>query len=102
MLQDGKTLKTAVSNDIEGLAAQFAELREDLAKLTHSVAASAERRGRRVGSDISDGVGEAISYVERKGKGAEAELETSVTNHPLVALGLAAGFGLAIGALMRR
>ncbi len=102
MLQDGKTQKTAVATDFEGLSAQFAELREDLAKLTHSVASSAERRGRRMGSDISDGVGEAISYVERKGKDTEAELEKSVANHPLVALGLAAGFGLVLGALMRR
>lgn len=102
MLQDGKTMKTALATDIEGLAAQFSELREDLAKLTHSVTATAERRGRRMASDISDGVGEAIHYVERKGKGAEAELERSVANHPVVALGLAAAFGLAIGAMMRR
>lgn len=102
MLQDGKTMKTALAADIEGLPAQFSELREDLAKLTHSVASSAERRGRRMGSDISDGVGEAIHYVERKGKGAEAQLEWSVASRPLVALGLAAGFGLVIGAMMRR
>jgi ElaB/YqjD/DUF883 family membrane-anchored ribosome-binding protein len=102
MLQDGKTPRTALSTDIEGLASQFSELREDLAKLTHSVAAMAERRGRRMGSDITDGVGEAMHYVERKGKTAEAELEKSVANHPLVALGLAAGFGLVIGAMTRR
>lgn len=102
MLLDGKTMKTALANDIEGLAAQFSELREDMAKLTHSVASTAERRGRRMGADISDGVGEALHYVERKGMGAEAELEKAVASHPLVALGLAAGFGLAIGALMRR
>lgn len=102
MLQDGKTVKTALATDFEGLAAQFSLLREDLAKLTHSVAATAERRGRRMGSDISEGVGEAMHYVESKGKSAEAELEKSVANHPYVALGLAAGLGLIIGAMTRR
>lgn len=102
MLQDGKTLKTAVVNDIEGLVAQFSSLREDLANLTNSVASMADRRGRRMGADISDGVGEAIHYVERKGKSAEADIEKSVATHPLLALGLAAGFGLIIGAMTRR
>lgn len=102
MLQDGKVLKTATPTDIEGLAAQFSELREDLAGLSRSVAALGERRGRRMGSDISDGLGEAIQYAERKGKSAEAEIENTVATHPFLALGLAAGFGLVIGALTRR
>lgn len=102
MLLDGKTMKTALATDFEGLAQQLSELREDLAKLSYSVTAIAERRGRRMGSGISDGVGEAIHYAERKGKTAEAEIENSVATHPLLALGLAAGFGLVIGAMSRR
>ncbi len=102
MLQDGKTMKSAVLNEFEAMTAQFTELREDLAKLSRSVAGIAERRGRRMGTDISDGVGEAIHYAERKGKSAEAEFERSVATHPLLALGLAAGFGLLIGAMSRR
>ncbi len=102
MLQDGKILKTAAPTDFEALSNQFSELREDLAKLSHSVSAIAERRGRRIGADISDGVGEAIHYAERKGKSAEAEIEKTVASHPLLALGLAAGFGMVIGAISRR
>lgn len=102
MLQDGKTMKSAVLNDFEAMTAQLAELREDLAKLAHSVAGVAERRGRRMGTDISDGVGEAIHYAERRGKIAEAEFEKSIATHPLLALGLAAGFGLLVGAMSRR
>jgi ElaB/YqjD/DUF883 family membrane-anchored ribosome-binding protein len=102
MLQESKVLKTATPADIESLSAQFSELREDLARLSHSVTSMVERRGRRMGADISEGVGEAIHYAERTGKSAEAELEKSVANHPLVALGLAAGFGLVIGAMTRR
>jgi ElaB/YqjD/DUF883 family membrane-anchored ribosome-binding protein len=53
-------------------------------------------------SDISDGMGEAAHYVERKGRTAEADLEKSIATHPLLALGLAAVAGLLIGALTRR
>lgn len=102
MQPDGKNQKTLAPTDFEGLAAQFSALREDMATLTQSVAAMTERRGRRMASDISDGLGEAVHYVERKGQGAEAELERSVAAHPLLALGLAAGAGLLIGAMTRR
>lgn len=102
MLQDAKQLKTAVATDFEGLAAQFAALRDDMAALSQSVTTVAERRGRRMAADVSDGMGEAMHYVERKGRSAEAELERSVTTHPLLALGLAAGAGLLIGIMTRR
>lgn len=102
MLLDGKNQKLLAPNDFDALAAQFSALREDLAALTQSVATMTERRGRRMASDISDGMTEAMHYVERKGQGTEAELEKSIAAHPLLALGLAAGAGLLIGALARR
>lgn len=102
MLQDGKTLKMPAPTDFEGLVAQLAALRDDMTKLTGSVTTLAERRGRKMASDISEGFSEAVHYVERKGTSAEAELEKSVATHPLMAIGLAAGFGLLIGAMTRR
>jgi ElaB/YqjD/DUF883 family membrane-anchored ribosome-binding protein len=102
VLQDGKTLKPVVANDIEGIAAQFSSLRDDLASLTRSVLSMAEIRSCQIGSDITDGVGEAIRYAECKGKSAGADIEKSVATRPLLALGLAAGFGLVIGAMTRR
>jgi ElaB/YqjD/DUF883 family membrane-anchored ribosome-binding protein len=82
--------------------AQLASLRDDVTRLTGSVTTLAERRSRKMASDITDGVSEAVQYVERKGTSAEAELEKSVAMHPLMALGLAAGIGLLIGAMTRR
>jgi len=102
MLQDNKSQKILDPTDFEALAAQFSALRDDMATLSRSVATMAERRGRRMASDISDGMTEALHYVERKGQGAEAELEKSVAAHPFLALGLAAGAGLLIGAMTRR
>jgi ElaB/YqjD/DUF883 family membrane-anchored ribosome-binding protein len=100
MLQDGKTLKTPT--DFDALVAQLASLRDDMTRLTGSVTTLAERRGRKFATDVADGVTEAVHYVERKGTGAEADLEKSVAVHPLVALGLAAGIGLLIGMMTRR
>lgn len=105
MLQEGKTLKTAVSAELEDLMAQLQVLREEVSRLTHSAAGAAgaaEGRGRRMASDISDGVSQAVHYVERKGTDAEADLQKSVVTHPLMALGLAAGIGILIGAMTRR
>jgi ElaB/YqjD/DUF883 family membrane-anchored ribosome-binding protein len=102
MLQEGKTLKTAVSTELEDLMAQLKILREDISRLTHSAAGAAEGRGRRMASDISEGVSQAVHYVERKGSDAEADLHKSVATHPLMALGLAAGIGILIGAMTRR
>lgn len=102
MLLDSKTMKTSAPTDLDGLVAQLSALREEMASLAHSVSATAERRGRRMASDISEGMGEAAQYVERKGRTAEADLEKSIATHPLLALGLAAVAGLLIGALTRR
>lgn len=102
MLQDAKQLKTAIAADFEGLAAQFAALRDEMASLSQSVTKVAERRGRRMAADVSEGMGEAVHYVERKGASAEAELERSITTHPLLALGLAAAAGLLLGVMTRR
>lgn len=102
MLHDGKTLKTTASTELDDLMAQLQVLREDVSRLTHSAAGAAESRGRRMASDISDGVSQAVHYVERKGTNTEAELQRSVATHPLMALGLAAGIGILIGAMTRR
>lgn len=102
MMQDGKTLKMPVPADLDGLMAQFSTLRDEVSRLSHSAASAAEDRGRKMASDISEGVSEAVHYVERKGVSAEAQLEKSIATHPLVALGLAAGIGLVIGAMTRR
>jgi ElaB/YqjD/DUF883 family membrane-anchored ribosome-binding protein len=102
MLQDGKSLKIATPADLEGRATQFSELRADMAKLSSSVVDLAERRGRRIAADISDSVGEAVPYAARTRRNAEAEIERTVATHPDLALGLAAGFGLVIGAMTRR
>lgn len=91
-----------LATDFDALANQLASLRQDMASLTQSVATLAERRGRKMASDISDGMDEAARYVETRGRSAEVALETQITTHPYFALGLAAVTGLMLGALTRR
>lgn len=102
MLQDGKLQGPTTPTDFAGLSAQFDVLRGDVATLTHAVTSMVERRGRRMVSDISDDIGSAVHAVERRGKTAEASLETSFALHPYLALFLAVGAGLMIGALSQR
>jgi ElaB/YqjD/DUF883 family membrane-anchored ribosome-binding protein len=102
MLQDGKAVKSPTPADLDQIAAQITSLREELTRLSHAAAETVDRRGRKMASDIADGFGEAVHYVERKGKSAEDDLELSVAKHPFLALGLAAGAGLLIGMMTRR
>lgn len=102
MLQDGKLQGPTAPADFAGLSAQFDVLRGDVATLTHSVTSIVEKRGRRMVSDISDDIGNAVHSVERRGKTAEASIENTVALHPYLALVLAVGAGLMIGALSQR
>lgn len=102
MQQDGKFQGPTAPTDFAGLSAQFDVLRGDVATLTHSVTSMVEKRGRRMVSDITDDIGSAVHSVERRGKTAEASIETTVASHPYLALFLAVGAGLMIGALSQR
>lgn len=102
MLQYGTFQGPTAPTDLAGLSAQFDVLRGDVATLTHSVISMAERRGRRMMTDISDGIGDGVHSVERRGKTAEASIETTVAMHPYLALFLAVSAGLMIGALSQR
>jgi ElaB/YqjD/DUF883 family membrane-anchored ribosome-binding protein len=100
MSRNSKTTKGAT--DLEELTRQLSALRDDMAKLAKTVAGIAGRRSSEMAADIAEGFSEAEHYIERKGRSTEAKLEGTVANHPLLALGLAVGAGLLVGALARR
>ncbi|PRY80553.1 ElaB/YqjD/DUF883 family membrane-anchored ribosome-binding protein [Yoonia maritima] len=101
MSQNSKT-NTDAATDFEAVSQQLNALRADMSRLAETVSGIAGRRGGHIASDISDGLGEAKHYVESTGKSAEHQLEASVADHPLLAIGLAAGAGLLVGAMSRR
>lgn len=103
MTQDKTSTKDASgTDDFEKLSQQLTALREDMSRLAETVAGIAGRRGNAMAEDIAEGFDEAKKYTEKTGRSAEAQLEGSVAAHPFLAIGLAAGAGLLIGALSRR
>jgi len=88
--------------DYEAIVAQLNALRDDLAKLGDSVGKAANDTGKTLARDIEDGVAGAARYVSHKGHEADLRVETAIASNPYLALGLAAGVGLLLGALTRR
>lgn len=88
--------------DYEAVVAQLAALRDEISKLAGAISDAADHRGQALAADVSDGMAEAVQYLGRRAKDGEARFEGAVATHPYVALGLAAGVGLLLGALTRR
>ncbi|MCB6179066.1 hypothetical protein LHP98_13150 [Rhodobacter sp. Har01] len=101
MAQESAILRTTGA-DYDAVMAQMTALRRDLADLAGSVQALASGRGHALAKDVSDGMSEAVSYMGRKGHDADARIEGAVAANPYIALGLAAGMGVLLGALTRR
>lgn len=100
--ETNQTTGNTAAHDIDELSRQLVELRQDMAKLVETATGAASRTTNGLASEIKDGFSEAKHYAERKGKSAEAQVEDSVAAHPWLAIGLAVGTGLLVGALSRR
>lgn len=98
-MQDSQNRNTA---DFEELKRQLSSLREDMTGLSQSVKSIAERRSSAIAADVAEGLQEAKNYAQRTGKNAEVQIESSVAAHPFLAVGLAAGVGMLLGAMSRR
>lgn len=101
MAQENTLLKTATA-DYEAVLAQMETMRDEMAKMAHNVQAIASRRSNAMAKDMSEGMSEAAHYLGRKGHDAEMRVEGAVAANPYIALGLAAGMGVLLGALTRR
>lgn len=101
MAQENATNKAA-SADYEMIVAQMTALRNDLAKLAQSVETIASARSQAFAADMTEGMAEAANYINRKSHDADTRIEGAVSANPYIALGLAAGMGMLIGALTRR
>lgn len=103
MSHDTKTTHTTdVAADFEAVSKQLAALRADMSRLSETISGIAGRRSSHMAADIADGFAEAQKYAAKTGRSAEQQLEASVAAHPLLAIGLAAGAGLLVGAMSRR
>ncbi len=91
-----------IAADYDAVTEQIAALRDDLAKMAKSMSATTTQRGQAIARDVTDGVNEAITYVSRKGRETDQSIEAAVSANPYIALAMAAGMGLLVGALSRR
>lgn len=93
---------TDLSADYDALLAQLAAMREDMSKLASQVAASATERGAAMADTMTQSMADARTYAGRKTHQADVQIEHAVAANPYIALGLAAGLGLLLGAVTRR
>lgn len=88
--------------DYEAVVAQLSALRDDMARLAGTVADAGARQGKSLMNDVNEGMTEAARYVSKKGHDTDVRIEAAVAANPYVALMIAAGMGVLIGALTRR
>ncbi len=103
MAQQNSAKQTPTAQaDYDAVVAQLAALREEMSKLAGTVSDVAGHRSQALATDVSEGMAEAVHYLGRQARDGEARFEGAVATHPYVALGMAAGVGLLLGALARR
>lgn len=101
MAMENSILKTATA-DYDAVVAEMAAMRDDVSKLAHHVQTMASARGQAMAKDVTDGMSEAAKYISQKGHNADQRVEGAVAANPYIALGLAAGMGVLLGAMTRR
>ena len=75
----------------EDISAQIETLRADIMKLAATVT-----------GDVSDGIEKAGRQIGQTTRDARATATDAVLDHPLAAIGIAAGLGLLLGLVVRR
>jgi ElaB/YqjD/DUF883 family membrane-anchored ribosome-binding protein len=101
MALENTLLKNAAA-DYDAVMAQMLSLRDDIATVAHAVQSITSARSHAVGKDISEGLNNSAQYLGRKGHQADVRVEAAIAANPYIALGLAAGMGVLLGALTRR
>ena len=101
MVRDTNTESSGLP-DYATLMADLAVLRADVTRLASQTAAMASVSGAAMAEGFDQAVHDARSYAGRKSSEADASIQQAVTANPYLALGIAAGIGLLLGALSRR
>ena len=91
----------ALAADVDTLMSQLTALKDEMARLATQIGTSATQNGKALSDTVSSGLQDAKRYADHKAHDADARIEHAVAANPYVALGLAAGLGLLLGALTR-
>lgn len=93
----GKT-REHVHDDFETLREDFGRLRDDVQTLMKDTATL----GKHGGQHVADTARQRSEQIADKVRDGAATVESTVTTHPLAALGVAVGVGLLAGMILRR
>jgi ElaB/YqjD/DUF883 family membrane-anchored ribosome-binding protein len=85
------TSTTKAASSPDDISQQIEALRADLMKLAATVK-----------DDVSEGIGKAGRQIGQTGRDARATATNAVLDHPLAAIGIAAGLGLLLGLVARK
>jgi ElaB/YqjD/DUF883 family membrane-anchored ribosome-binding protein len=88
--------------DYATLMADLAALRAEVSRLTSETLTKASQGKDAMAEGMEQALHDARRYAGRKSHEADASLHQAVTANPYLALGIAAGIGLLLGALTRR
>jgi ElaB/YqjD/DUF883 family membrane-anchored ribosome-binding protein len=91
-----------IAADYDSVMAQMSALRDEVSRLASTLADAGARQGKSLMNDVNEGMTEAARYVSNKGHDTDVRIEAAVASNPYVALMIAAGMGVMIGALTRR
>ena len=92
----------ALAADYDVLLAQLSAMREEVAGLAAQLGAAATQNGKAMVGTINTGLHDAKRYAGHKAHDADERIGHAVSANPYMALGLAVGLGLLVGALTRR
>jgi ElaB/YqjD/DUF883 family membrane-anchored ribosome-binding protein len=93
---------TNIVADYEAVVRQLAELKSDMSKLMASMGKATDIDRSAIVRDVSEGMTEAAHYMGRKGQEADMRIENAIAGNPYMALAIAAGAGLLLGAMTRK
>lgn len=92
----------ALAADYDLLLQQLATMRDEMTRLAAQVGTTAAQNGKAIADTAAASLQDARRYAGRQAHDADLRIERAVAENPYMALGLAAGLGLLLGALTRR
>lgn len=99
---DAKTGDARKADDVAAIAEQMKVLRQDFNTLTELMKGAAEGRADEFGRRLAAGLEENKRAAQLRAESAQLRTEAAIVANPLMAVGVALGLGLLIGAFTKR
>ena len=88
--------------DLEAMKNDFAALRDDLRVFAQDAGSAARTGAASAAERLRQGGREALDSARAKGRQAKEQVQGQIEDHPFMAVGVAFGVGLLVGAIIAR